>query len=111
MTNNRKQQEKVYFSFLFNNLSKTPSLGFNKYKVPMTLAATQTKQKAQYKTEGCHINPPQQASSNKHQLHGNKDHTPYVKGHNDRDIGCTQAQTKFLSVSSAMPKPSPNSPL
>lgn len=45
MTNNRKQQEKVYFSFLFNNLSKTRVWVFNKYKVPMTLAATQTKQK------------------------------------------------------------------
>ena len=58
MTNNRKQQEKVYFSFLFNNLSKTRVWVFNKYKVTMTLAATQTKQKVQYKTEGCHINPP-----------------------------------------------------
>ena len=31
MTNNRKQQEIVYFSFLFSNLSKTRVWVFNKY--------------------------------------------------------------------------------
>ncbi len=31
MTNNRKQQEIVYFSFLFSNLSKTRGWVFNKY--------------------------------------------------------------------------------